>query len=215
MKLRSLFALALAALLVPAAASAAPAKTAASAKAAKTAAAPTTSTSTPFDQLTVGGFVGYETDDVSGISLRLDGEIPFQALTPQINMSWVGSIGYSHLTDDRGFGFDFTSNVLKIVPAARFTVPVNPQVSIFGDAGLGIAYVSAKLSPPAGFEAYGLSDSSLNIMMRIGAGAWFQVNPQLKIGAMLEFDPIFGDYGISGVSSQSTFLIQGGAMFKI
>ena len=143
MKLRSLLALAL---FAPAAVLAAPA---AKAPAAKTAAAPAKSaaapaSSSPMQGLEVGGFIGYETDDVSGLSLRLDAELPFRDLSPQVKLSFVGSIGYSRLTDSQ-FGVDFTANVLKFVPAARFTMPVNPQFSVFGDAGLGLAYVGAKV----------------------------------------------------------------------
>ncbi len=208
MKLRSLFAIALAALLAPAAASAAPVK-AAPAKAAKAAAPTTTSSASPFDSLTVGGFVGYESDDLGGVALRLDGEIPFKALSPQVNLSWVGSIGFSHLTWDKGFGANVTANILKIIPAARFTFPVNPQLSIFGDAGLGLYYVSMKTEFDAPFDYLNVSDSETSLMMRIGGGLWYAVNPTTRIGAAIEFNPYFGDF------DQSTFLIQGGAMFKL
>jgi len=204
MKLRSLFALALAALLVPAAASAAPAKAAP----AKAAAAAPMSSASPFDQLTVGGFVGYENDDLGGIALRLDGEVPFKALSPQINMSWVGSIGFSHLSEDVPGG-SITANILKIIPAARFTFPVNPQLSVFGDAGLGLYYVSEEVEFDPPFDIFDVSDSETSLMMRIGGGLWYLVNPTTRIGAAIEFDPYFGDF------DQSTFIIQGGAMFKL
>jgi len=207
MKLRSLFAIALAALLVPAAASAAPVK-AAPAKAVKAAAPTATSSASPFDSLTVGGFVGYESDDLGGIALRLDGEIPFKALSPQVSMSWVGSIGFSHLSDDVPGG-SVTANILKIIPAARFTFPVNPQLSIFGDAGLGLYYVSMKTEFDAPFNYLNVTDSETSLMMRIGGGLWYAVNPTTRIGAAIEFDPYFGDF------DQSTFIVQGGAMFKL
>jgi hypothetical protein len=188
MKVRSLFALALAALLVPAAASAAPAKTAPA--------------SSPTQGLSVGGFVGYETDDLSGVALRLDGELPYRALSPQVNLSWVGSLGLSFLSED-----NVDATVFKIIPAARFTFPVNPQLSVFGDAGLGLYYASLSLdNVPAGFDD---SDSEFSIMMRFGGGLWYQLNPQTRIGAAIEFDPYFGDF------DQTTFIIQGGAMFRM
>jgi hypothetical protein len=52
-------------------------------------------------------------------------------------------------------------------------------------------------------------------MMRLGVGAWYQVNPQLKLGAILEIDPVFGDFGFSGADSQSLFSIQVGGMFRL
>jgi opacity protein-like surface antigen len=202
MKVRSLFALALAALLAPVAASAAPTSTSRTA---------TTSSSLP--ALELGGFVGYETDDVSGIALRVDGELPFQALSPQIKLSWVGSIGFSHLTQSEGgFGLsaDFTANVLKVIPAARFTLPLNQQFSLFADAGLGFYYASTEIEttlPIIGTTK--VDDSELGLMMRVGAGAWFNVNPTTRIGASLEFDPYFGDF------DQNTFIVQAGAMFRM
>jgi opacity protein-like surface antigen len=230
MKVRSLLAVALLApslaLAAPSSGSKSSSKSSSSDQAKSSAATPTSQSAPPsqYGGLSVGGFLGYETDDVSGVALRLDGELPFKALSPQVKMSWVGSIGYSHLTNSGFAGADFTANVLKIVPAARFTLPLNPQFDVFGDVGLGIAYVSVTADFPGtpaippffpGTPGFSQSDSSFNIMMRIGAGAWFHVNPQLRVGAMLEFDPIFGDFGFSGASSQNTFNIIAGMMYRL
>jgi opacity protein-like surface antigen len=218
MKLRSLVAVSL---LVPAVALAAPAGSGSKSRPApaKPAAVSSSTGSDALQGLQVGGFIGYETDDLSGLSLRLDGEIPFRDLSPQVKLSFVGSLGYSRLSWEPIPGWDFTANVMKIVPAARFTLPLNPQFEVFGDAGLGLAYVSAKVefSEP-GFGTFSASDSSLNIMMRLAAGAFYLVNPQLKLGAMIELDPVFGDYGYAGNgvgASQNTFLFQVGGMFKL
>jgi ABC-type amino acid transport substrate-binding protein len=200
MKLRSLLALALAALLVPAAAHAAPAP-------AKKAAAP--APATPFDTLSVGGFIGFETDDLSGIALRLDGDLPYGALSPQVYLSWVGSIGYSYLSDSEG-AVDITAHVLKIIPAARFSFPINPQLTLFADGGLGLYYVSMETETTLPFlGTTSFSDSETNLMLRIGGGAWYAINPTTRIGAAIEFDPYFGDF------DQTTFIIQAGAMFKL
>jgi hypothetical protein len=189
MKIRSLFALALVALLVPAAASAAPA-----------------ARSQAFE---IGGFVGYETDDFDGIALRFDGEMPFGAIAPNIDLSFVGSIGFSHLTFDGPFGADVDANILKIIPAARFTFALNPQFSLFADGGLGLYYANLDLDTgPFGGGIEG-DDDELSLMMRIGGGAWFRVNEQTRIGAAIEFDPYFGDF------DQTTFIIQAGAMFRL
>lgn len=171
----------------------------------------------PLEGLEVGGFLGYETDDLSGVSLRLDGEVPFRQLAPQLNLSFVGSFGYSHLTWSEGYG-KWTANTFKLIPAARFTLPLNEQFSVFGDAGIGFALVFAKAESTAPFFQWSQSDSTFNLMMRLGVGAWYHLSPQFKLGAMLEFDPVFGDYGFSGNGvggSQNTFLIQIGGMFKI
>jgi hypothetical protein len=188
---------------------------------------------TAMEGLEVGGFLGYETADFSGVALRVDGELPFRALTEpgaktQVKLSWVGSLGYSRLWWDYGFGglggYKATANVFKLVPAARFSIPLNEKFSVFGDAGLGLVHIGVTVETPSYFVPFfgnvgggTASYSSTNLMMRIGAGGWFQVNPKLKVGAMLEFDPIFGDFGGSanGLGAQNTWLILGGAMFRL
>ena len=216
MKLRTLLAVAL---LAPASAFAAappPPPKSKPASSAQPAAAPSSSSSS--GGLSIGGFIGYETADVSGLALRFDGELPFQDLSPQVRLSWVGSVGYSHLTTSSFGGGDFTANVFKFVPAARVTVPINPQFDVFGDAGLGIAYVSATVDfpgVPGLIPAFSQSDSTVNLMMRFGVGGWYHVSPALRVGGMIEFDPIFGDFGFSGASSQNTFNILFGLMYRL
>lgn len=214
MKLRSLVAVSL---LVPAVALAAPAGSKAASKPASRPAASTAPTGAGLQGLQVGGWLGYETDDVGGLALRADAELPFRDLTPQLKLSFVGSLGYSRLGWDIPFG-DFTANVFKLVPAARFTMPLNPQFEVFGDVGLGLAYVSVSIEQNFLGERFKADDSTVNIMMRFGVGAFYRVNEQLKVGAMIELDPYFGDFGFNanGVGgSQTTFNILGGAMFRI
>ena len=168
----------------------------------------------------VGGFLGYETSDFSGFALRLDGEIPFRDLSPTVKMSWVGSIGYSWLSWNYLPGYSVSAGLFKLVPAARFTLPLNPQFEVFGDAGIGIAHVGVSVEYADPFPPFGrltASTSSTNLMMRFGVGAWYKANPQLKVGAMLDFDPIFGDFGTSGygVGTENTFSILVGLMYRI
>lgn len=184
MKVRSLPAAALVALLaVPALATAQAKK----APAAQTMAAPPARAGGP--ALSMSGLVGYETGDLDGIVLRVDGEMPIQKLSPQLWLSGVGSVGFSHLSESV-FGFDTTANLLKVVPTARITLPVTPQFSLFGDAGLGLYYASVSVETPLG----DVSDSSLGMMLRFGAGGFFQLNERMKLGAELQLDPMFGDY---------------------
>jgi opacity protein-like surface antigen len=199
MNVRSLLAVALAALLVPLAASAQTRRTSSARPAA--------------DALSVGGWLGYEMGDADGFQLRVDGEMPFQQLTPQVKLSLVGSIGYTFAGYDVGGGFgvpgaDVSVNRLKIVPAARFTLPVNPQLSLFGDAGLGLHYTSVSFEYD-GFSGLDFDDSEVGLLLRFAAGAFFQVNPQLRVGGQIVLDPMFGDY------DDTTFAIMAGAMFQL
>jgi hypothetical protein len=196
MRVRSLLAAALAALL------SAPLAASAQARSTVRSAGPTS--------LAVGAWLGYEMGDLDGVALRLEGELPFQQLTPEIALSLVGSVGYSRLSDD-GPGFDITTNLLKLVPAARFTLGVTPELSLFGDAGLGLYYhsTSVELDFGGGFGRIDDDESGVGVMMRLGIGAFFQVNPQLRLGGALVLDPMFGDY------DDSTFTIQVGLSYQL
>jgi opacity protein-like surface antigen len=159
--------------------------------------------------LSVGGFVGYESGDLAGFSLRLDGELPFQQLAPQIALSFVGSLGYTHFSEDVPFGSN-TFNIFKLIPAARFTLPVNPQIDLYGDAGLGLYYYSfsSKITFP-GFPAFESTGSGTGLMMRFAAGGFFKVNPKTKIGAEIGILPYFNKV------DTTDFEIMVGAMFAL
>lgn len=171
----------------------------------------------------VGGFVGYETADFAGPSLRLDGELPVRDLPRQVRLSLVGSAGYSRLSWDAGFGVKGTANVFKLVPAARFTLPLAPRLSVFADAGLGLAHVRTRIDFPPATNALGypdVSDSTTNLMLRLGVGAWYQLTDRVKAGALLELDPILGAFGFRSSAllssgSQTTFLVQAGLMVRL
>jgi hypothetical protein len=197
-----------AALLAPSLALAAP-------QSKSTSAQPTT-TQAPASGIEVGGFIGYEAADFTGLALRADVAMPFRDLGPQVKLSFVGSLGYSYLTWGGPFGTTVKSNLFKIVPAARFTFPVAPQFDLFGDVGLGIAHASVTADLPFGYGSY--SDSSTNLMMRFGVGGWYKVAPKVKLGAMFDLDPIFGDYGVSNTyaaNSQTFWSMLFGAMFTL
>jgi len=212
MHVRSLLALTLAALLAgPAAAQAQSKKS--SQKQAKAAPAESAPSSSASPQLSLGGWIGYEMGDLDGLQLRVDGVMPFRRLSPQVELSWVGSIGYSYLThSESAFGATAkaTANVLKFVPAARFTFPVNPQVSFYGDAGLGLywASVSTKVTDPFGGTA-SASDSDVGFMFRFGVGGFYKLNPKLQLGVGLYVDPMFGSY------DDTTWTIMAGALFPL
>ncbi len=214
MYVRSLLAVALAALLAgPATVHAQAKKSSQSKQAAPAKPAPAASSAPSSNQLSIGGWIGYEMGDLDGLQLRVDGVLPFRKLSPQLELSFVGSIGYSYLTHSEsafGASTDVTANILKFVPAARLTLPVNPQLSFFGDAGLGLywAGVSTKVDlPPLGSTS--ASDSSVGFMFRFGVGGFYKLNPKTQLGASIYLDPMLGDY------NDTTFTVMAGAMFQI
>jgi hypothetical protein len=175
----------------------------------KTQTTPAAGATTTGGGLSVGGFVGYESGDLAGLSLRVDGELPFQQLTPQIALSFVGSIGYTHFSEDVAFG-DIKFNIFKLIPAARFTLPVNPQIDVYGDAGLGLYYYSFTSTQNIPF--FGTvkdTGSGTGLMMRIAAGGFFKVNPKTRIGAEIGLLPYFNKI------DTTDFSIMAGAMFLL
>lgn len=163
-----------------------------------------------------GGVVaGYEAAGVAGVSCRLDGVLPVAELGPRVGAAAVVSLGWSRLGGRIGL-MDLRADVLKLVPAARFTVPLGTRFSIFADAGFGVAYVGAHLASadPAVVTVTAPKDRSVNAMARVGVGAWLHATRRLKIGAIAELDPIFGDLAYTGAAAQTTFLVQGGVMFR-
>ncbi len=216
MHVRSLFAVALAALLVgPATAHAqakkSTAKAAAPAKTAAAAPAQTTTTSSPSYQ--IGGWIGYESDNLGGVQVRGDFVWPFEKLAPGFDLSFVGSVGLSYLSESTsGFGVtvDTSAWQFKLVPTARFTYTFNPQWSVFGDAGVGINYTSVTVKEDFGaFGSQSASDSSTGFMLRLGAGGFFNLNPQWALGATIVFDPS------TGSNTLDTWSFLGGVKYRL
>ena len=127
-----------------------------------------------------------------------------------VGLSLVGGLGYSHLSESAP-SIDVTANILEIVPAARFTLPVNPQLTVFGDAGLGVYWASVSsdvdFGPLVGVRS--TSDSELGFMLRFGAGGVLALNPRTKVGLQLVLDPMFNDY------DDTTFTILAGVTYRL
>ncbi len=200
MHVRSLFAVALVAIL--AGPGAAQAQKKSSQKTTPTKATPADTSST--SQLAFDGWLGYESGDLSGLKLQVDGVMPYKRLSPQVDLSFVGSLGYSYLTKSAA-GADVTGNLLKLVPAARFTVPLTPEFSVFGDAGAGLYLDWVSTS----FLGQSASSSGAGFMLRFAVGGFYKMNPKLQLGVMLDLDPMFGDY------DNTTFSFMGGLRYQL
>jgi opacity protein-like surface antigen len=154
--------------------------------------ASTRSTSTTADGgLRLAGLLGFEfANGDTGLALRGDGEMRIADLAPNLHLSGVLSLGYSRFSDDN-FRVDVTTNLVKLVPALRLTIPVAPQFGVYGDAGLGLYYASTTVRDNlSGLDA---SDSDVDFTMRFAAGAFFDLNERLRLGAELGVNPYFGD----------------------
>jgi outer membrane protein with beta-barrel domain len=144
-----------------------------------------------------GILIGFEDSKYdNGLALRLDGEIPLQALSPVVRMSLVGSLGYTRFSFNPGgfFGTESeTLNIFKVTPALRFTFGNHPMIRPYADAGIGLHY--ARLSVPC-FDQFGnlgtCSDSDVSAHLRFAGGLTFQISPGLGLGAEVDLIPYFG-----------------------
>lgn len=161
----------------------------------------------------LGVLIGFEDGDAdAGVSLRLDGEFDWQALSPAVRLSFVGSIGYTRWTDDLGpfSDLDWTVNVVKFVPAARFSFGRSPTLRPYFDAGIGFHYVSFSIEQRDAFgRVYSIDDSDISLMMRFAGGLLFQVSPGLALGGEIGLTPYFGEL------DDNTFSVMFAASFRL
>ncbi len=145
----------------------------------------------------IGPLIGFEDSKYdTGLALRFDGEFPFEALSPAVRLSFVGSVGYTHFNSSAGFfaGSNETLNIFKLTPAARFSFGQSPVFRPYADAGIGLHY--ARISAPCGVDQFGnvvdCSDSDVSLHFRFAGGLLYQVNPGLGLGAEVDMIPYFG-----------------------
>lgn len=145
----------------------------------------------------LGLLVGFEDGNGdTGLALRLDGEFPLQALSPQVRLSAVGSVGYSRWTYDPGFfsDRDNTLGIFKLTPAVRFSFGQSHQFRPYADAGLGLHYARFTVRFPNGFGGFeSRSESDIGLHMRFAGGLLFQLSPGFSLGAEIDLIPYFGD----------------------
>jgi hypothetical protein len=144
--------------------------------------------------LRLGGLLGLEFGaGDTGLALRVDGEMPLQAVGPGTALSGVLSLGFSRFTDE-GRDWKWTTNIVKLVPALRLTLrELAPQLGVYGDVGLGFYYQSTHWRERR-FGVVNDDDSGLGVAMRFAGGLFFDVNERLRVGGELGVNPYFGDF---------------------
>lgn len=149
----------------------------------------------------------------SGLALRGDVEFMPTRIAPNANLSLVVSLGFTHFGDSfyfhDGFGDvreQWSSNLFKLLPAARLSFDVAPRFGFYGDAGLGLYVATFSYEyeyRDAGYagDYSDYSDSTLGVAMRLAGGAKFLVTPSFELGAELGVNPYFGDYDDTTLSA--------------
>ncbi len=174
--------------------------------------------SSPSAGLGAGVLLGMESGDgVTGLALRGDGVWDVKPLAPKVLLSGVLSVGFTHFSDAYWNGPDqqwaWSDNIFKIVPAARFTFDVAPQLGLYADAGLGLYIASTSTTLRNYYAGYSTvqssSDSTAGVAMRFAGGTFFNVSSGVRLGAELGLNPYFGDY------HDTTFSLMGLAQFRL
>jgi hypothetical protein len=154
----------------------------------------------------MGVLGGVEFADENGFGFRVDGEYDLMTLAEGVKLGAVGSLGWSNFSDD-AFGIELSTNVFKLVPAARFTFPIADAFGIYADAGLGLYWARSEIDsnnaliPSDEDDAFGLT-------LRGAGGAYYLVSDQLRIGGELGVNPYFGDF------DETTFNLFGMISFR-
>jgi hypothetical protein len=182
---------------------------------------PSTSSSSTMSAGVLVGMEDFSGD--TGLALRADGVFGVKYLAPRVLLSGIVSLGYTNWGTSSGAIDPFTGNgitassslnMLKIVPAARFTFDVAPQFDLYADAGLGFYYAHASVkttTTTAGFpnQVVEASASDTGVLMRFAGGATFALTPSFRLGAEIGFNPYFGDI------DQTSFTLMGLAQFRL
>jgi hypothetical protein len=155
-------------------------------------------------------------DGPAALAFRADAEFPRRALSPDVGLSLVASVGYTYDSDEvRDWGYEAKASIgiLKLVPSARFTFG-SQAIRPYADVGLGLYRASWSLEETANW-GYGVvtakySDSEVGLMMRLAGGISFQVSEGFGLGAELGFSPYLGD-----ALDQTTFNLMAMAVFRL
>jgi hypothetical protein len=138
----------------------------------------------------LAGLLGFESGfGDAAPALRVDGEWDLQPLTTG-RLGFVGSAGLTFFGDD-DFGADLDVNTLKLSGAVRWTVPVAPELELYGDGGLGLYVASFSLEDQFGREV--ADDTELGLLMRLAGGLMFRASDRLRVGGELGINPYFGE----------------------
>ncbi len=160
--------------------------------------------------LRIGGLAGFDfTEGETGFGLRVDGELPIQTIGPRVDLGVLGSLGYTRFANSVTGIYGRTSqstNILKLVPAARFTIPLARRVGVYGDAGLGVYLARSSVETASPFGRADSTRTSAGVTVRLGAGGFYDVGERLRLGAELAVNPYLGDYSEDTISALASVM---------
>jgi hypothetical protein len=158
--------------------------------------------------------LGWERDGdakLGGPRLGVELEKDLVALGTRGQLSFVTPVGWFHASDSvkvSAAGVTVTSettlDLFEVIPSFRASWTAVPRLRLFGEIGVGAAWATTrlKLSTSPASLVVTTSDAAFAGVLRIAAGASFQLNDRLRLG--VEIPTIHRRYGDS-VSQTFTF----------
>jgi hypothetical protein len=141
--------------------------------------------------------VGLGDEDYNAVKVRMDAQHDLQRLSPVASLAFVASLGISHVSGTasvpvvvdpilgvfQNATIEWDANVFELIPAARVTYAASPQLSFFGDGGLGLVYTAAnvRVPPSAAGRGTDLVEDGVGGVLRLAGGLVFSPSPALRI----------------------------------
>jgi hypothetical protein len=130
--------------------------------------------------LDFAGFLALDIPTESGVSIgpRVTGEAMYNVmdLAPQLRLAVGGRLSFAYHSGD----FDSTFWGLDFVPDAKIKFAVMDKLAVYGDLGMGLAYIHA--------SAGNFSDSTVSFTVQFGGGASYAITPNLNLLGEVRFD---------------------------
>jgi opacity protein-like surface antigen len=156
----------------------------------------------------LGLAIPFESGVNAGFKLAAGAFYGLQTLKPGLVLQVGGSVGWTY----NGFAspLDGSINTIELLPTARLRMAVQPKLFVYGDGGLGLAFVHEKVTIPGFFGFPGASSSATDaaLLIKLGAGIGYELQPNLS----LVFEPAFNIYVKSGSLTQFTMMV--GALYR-
>lgn len=161
-----------------------------------------------------GMAAGYEQGRSDGPTLRALLEIPSRDVSPRARLSWAVSVGWARLSrtdQDPVAERTTTANVLTAVGGPRVTLLPRERVGLWAEAGAGLYHAGSRVRRDFAFGLGSRVEHRANrgLATHLGAGAWLDATPRMRVGAGLGVEPYLG--GLSQIS----LLVQAGIAYRL
>ncbi len=130
----------------------------------------------------------------TGFKLNLDGAYTISEIQPRLFLEGAGQIGFM-------WGSDGVS-IYEFLPKARVRYALSDQLSLYGDAGIGLAFIHVSVG--------NFSDTTTCALIRFAGGVQYALMPNIE----LVLEPVgLNIYPASGSGFAYTLLA--GALFRL